>query len=92
MEASLGTKIFWMISIGMVIGYIGFFIYRKGMNLIPSIIISTVGALAGGLSAVWLSFNVPLGLAWLGGIAILFITNVFLQGGEEKHVEEAASS
>ncbi|HKK45728.1 MAG TPA: hypothetical protein VJ964_09415 [Balneolaceae bacterium] len=92
MEPSLGTKIFWMISIGMVIGYIGFFIYRKGLNLIPSVLTSIFGAVSGGLVAIFLGFNVPLGFAWLGGIAVLFITNVFLQGGEETHIKETTSS
>lgn len=92
MEPSLGTKIFWMISIGMIIGYVGFFVYRQGVNLVPSVLISILGAVSGGLVAIFLSFSVPLGFAWLGGIAVLFITNVFLQGEDETHIEETTSA
>lgn len=92
MAPSLGTQIFWMISVGMLIGYVGFFVYRKGLELIPSILIATLGAVVSGLFAIYFGFNVPLGFSWLGGITVLFVTNVFLQGDEGGHLEKRHSS
>ncbi|MGD8426755.1 MAG: hypothetical protein PVH63_03940 [Balneolaceae bacterium] len=91
MTPSLGTQIFWMISIGMVIGYIGFFVYRKGIDMIPSVIMSTIGSVASGLIAIYFAFGVPLGFAWLGGIIVLFLTNVFQQD-DHTELEGTASS
>lgn len=75
---SLGTRIFWMVALGLVIGYIAFFVYRKrGIKLIASILTGTAGAVVVGLLAIVLNLPSPLSYAIVGAIICLFAVNAF---------------
>ena len=82
MMPSMGVQLFWMIALGLVIGYAGYFIYQKnGVGLGLSLGISTLGAVVMGLITYYASFDLPMMYATLGAITFLFVTNVFLQKG-----------
>lgn len=52
MSATLGAQLFWVIAIGMTLGYIGFFVYEdRGVALIPSMALSTLGSIVTGVLA-----------------------------------------
>lgn len=77
--ASFGVQIFWMISLGLVIGYIGHFLYLKySVPTWLSLLLSTLGAVLMGIIAHFMAFDLPLMYAFLGAIIFLFIGNAFL--------------
>ena len=82
MAPSVGVQLFWMIALGLVVGYAGYFIYQKrGVDLGFSLAISTLGAVVMGLITYYASFDLPMMYAALGAVTFLFVTNVFLQKG-----------
>ena len=80
MMPSLGAQLFWMITLGLVVGYSGYFIYRKrGVGLGVSLGITTLGSVLMGLITYYAGFDLPMMYAALGAVTFLFIANVFLQ-------------
>lgn len=80
MEAQLGVQLFWMVSLGLLTGFVTHFIYgKRGVGLWPSTLTGTAGAVIFGLIAVFFEFSIPLVYAFMGSIAVLFITNAFRQ-------------
>lgn len=78
MTPTVGTQVFWMIAIGLVIGFVGFYVFRRrGIKLMPSIVVGTAGAVIVGLIAVFLDLDVPMVYPILGAIGFLFVTNAF---------------
>ena len=73
-----GSVIFWILVLGAVLGWlVGRIIGREGITLESNVIWGMTGALAGGIVAILLSLGEPLGLAFLGCLATLFLANVF---------------
>jgi uncharacterized membrane protein YeaQ/YmgE (transglycosylase-associated protein family) len=80
--ASVGAQIFWIITIGLILGYISYFLHYESdlaVNLVPSILIGMTGALVGGGIAFLFGFYLPSAFAILGSIGFLFIINAFRQ-------------
>lgn len=85
MEAQLGVELFWMIALGLLIGFVAYFIYGdRGMDLWPSTLTGTAGAVITGIIAAFFEFSLPLVYAFLGSVSIIFIANAFRQ--EDKPV------
>lgn len=83
MMSSLGAKIFWMISIGLILGYASYFVFMKySIRLGLSLFLSTLGAVLVGMIAYYFAFDLPLMYAVLGGILFLFLANAFLSQEE----------
>ena len=82
MVPSVGAQLFWMIALGLVVGFASYFIYQKrGVGLGLSLAVSTLGAVIMGLITYYASFDLPMMYATLGAITFLFVTNIFLQKG-----------
>ncbi len=85
MEAPFGVELFWMIALGLFIGFIAYFIYGdQGMGLRSSTFTGVAGAVVTGIIAALLEFSLPLVYAFLGSVSIIFIANAFRQ--EDKAV------
>lgn len=79
MIPSLGAQLFWMIAIGLTIGYAGHFIFLKySIDLVLSITLGALGSIVMGLIAYYFAFELPLMYAVLGAVMFLFIANSFL--------------
>lgn len=79
---SLGAHIFWMITIGLILGYVSYFVHRESdlaVNLIPSILIGLAGALIAGTTAFIFELILPEAYAIIGAIGFLFVVNAFRQ-------------
>lgn len=80
MDASIGAHIFWMVTLGLIIGFVGHFIYgKRGVALVPSILVALAGALVTGVSALVFEFSMALGYSLIGALGFLFVVNVFRQ-------------
>lgn len=78
MEELNGVTIYWLISIGLMIGYIlELILGKRGMNLAGNLIGGVIGSVAIGVSAIMLNLFGPLIYAALGSVAFLFLVNVF---------------
>lgn len=89
MTPPFGAQLFWMISIGLLVGYVGHFAFLKySMPTLLSIAVSTGGAVILGLVAHFLAFEMPLLYSWVGAITCLFVANVFLfqEASESKKI------
>lgn len=87
MEEPVGTQIFWMITIGLVLGYVSYFIHRESalaVNLVPSILIGLAGALVAGMAAFLFDLNLPEAYSVIGAIGFLFLVNAFRQKDDWK--------
>jgi len=80
MMPSIGVQLFWMIAVGLTIGFAGHYIYPdRGLGMGGSIFAATLGAIVMGLAAYYLSYDLPGMYSFLGSLSFLFITNVFMQ-------------
>ncbi|HEX6983079.1 MAG TPA: hypothetical protein VF181_09985 [Balneolaceae bacterium] len=80
--APIGAQIFWMITIGLILGYVSYFLHYESdlaVDLVPSILIGMLGALIGGVTAFFFNFYLPTAYAFIGSIGFLFIINAFRQ-------------
>lgn len=85
MEAQFGVELFWMIALGLLIGFAAYLIYgERGMGIWASTITGTAGSVIVGTIASFLGFSTPLVYAFLGSVSIIFIANAFRQ--EDKPV------
>ncbi|HLR32619.1 MAG TPA: hypothetical protein VK074_09020 [Fodinibius sp.] len=79
MGSSLGAQLFWMITIGLTIGYASHYLFLKySISLGLSIGTGIVGAVCAGLISYHLAYSLPLMFAVLGSLTFLFIANAFL--------------
>lgn len=79
MIPSVGVQLFWMVAIGLAIGYAGYFMFLKySISMGLSISIGTLGAVFMGMTTYYFAFSMPLMYAVLGSITFLFIANAFL--------------
>jgi uncharacterized membrane protein YeaQ/YmgE (transglycosylase-associated protein family) len=78
MEELNGATIYWLISIGLLIGYImDLVMIKRGIGMIGNVIGGVIGSLIIGLSVIAIGLFAPLVYAAIGSIAFLFLVNVF---------------
>lgn len=86
MDVLDGATIFWLITLGMVLGAASKLImWKTTVDLIPNIAAGIAGSLTVGGITVALSLPGGLLFAMLGSISILFILNIFHQKTEDVH-------
>lgn len=88
MNAATGALIFWFIAIGLTTGFISFYMFgERGVNLIPSLVVGTVGSAIVGLLGLLLNIGGVLAFAVIGAVGFLFITNSFRQKEKPVFIE-----
>lgn len=86
MEELNGVTIYWLISIGLLVGlFVELFLMKRSIGLIRNAIWGAVGSVIIGVAMILLNMFSPLIYAALGSIAFLFLINVF--SFEEVHKE-----
>lgn len=91
MEELNGVTIYWLISIGLMIGYIiELILGKRGMNLAGNLIGGVVGSVVIGITAIILDLFGALIYASVGSVAFLFLVNVFKM--EPEHKQETGIS
>lgn len=78
MEELNGVTIYWLISIGLFVGFvIDLVMIKRGIGMIGNVLGGALGSVIIGVSAIWLDMFAPLIFAAIGSIAFLFLINVF---------------
>lgn len=78
MEELNGVTIYWLISIGLFIGFIiDLVMIKRGIGMIGNVVWGAIGSVIIGAAAVWLNLYAPLLYATVGSIAFLFLVNIF---------------
>jgi len=86
MEELNGVTIYWLISIGLLVGlFMDLFLMNRSIGLIKNAIWGAVSSVIIGVFMILLNMFAPLIYAALGSIAFLFLFNVF--SFEEVHKE-----
>ena len=76
-ELNLVT-LYWLISIGLLIGFvIDLVMFKRGIGMIGNVAGGAVGSVIIGVAAIFLNLYAPLMYAAIGSIAFLFLVNVF---------------
>ncbi|MEX0771309.1 MAG: hypothetical protein WD035_11275 [Balneolaceae bacterium] len=93
MEELNGVTIYWLISIGLAIGYIiDLIMGRRGMHLAGNLTGGVIGSVLIGLAAVYLELFGALLFAAVGTVSFLFLVNIFsthAQHGNETHISKS---
>lgn len=85
MEELNGTTIYWLISIGLLIGYImDLVMIKHGVGLIGNITGGVLGSVVIGVSVIAIGMYGPLVYAAIGSVTFLFLVNVFSMHSENK--------
>ncbi len=88
MEELNGVTIYWLISIGLIIGYlIDLILGKKGVSLAVNLVGGLAGSVIIGIIAILFQLYGALAYATIGSIALLFLVNVF---NMEPEYEETA--
>lgn len=78
MEELNGVTIYWLISIGLFVGFvIDLVMIKRGIGMVGNVIWGAVGSVIIGAAVMWLDLYAPLLYAAIGSIAFLFLVNVF---------------
>lgn len=78
MEELNSVTIYWLISIGLLVGFvIDILMIKRGIGMIGNIIGGAIGSVIIGVIAIYLNLFAPLIYAFLGSISFLFLINVF---------------
>lgn len=78
MEELNSVTIYWLISIGLLIGLIiDLIMIKRGIGLIGNILWGAAGSVIIGISVISLDLFAPLIYAAVGSVAFLFLINVF---------------
>lgn len=78
MEELNAVTIYWLISIGLLVGLvIDIVMIKRGIGMISNLLGGAIGAVIIGVSAILLNVFAPLIFAAIGSIAFLFLINVF---------------
>ncbi|REL38886.1 hypothetical protein DYD21_02735 [Rhodohalobacter sp. SW132] len=86
MEELNGVTIYWLISIGLLVGFIiDLLMMKKGIGMIGNVVWGAIGSIIVGVSMILLGVFAPLIYATLGSIAFLFLINVFSFDQEHKN-------
>lgn len=90
MEELNGVTIYWLISIGLLVGFIiDLLMIKKGIGMIGNVVWGAVGSVIIGVSMIMLNVFAPLIYATLGAIAFLFLINVFSFEQDHKNTAKA---
>lgn len=85
MEELSGVTIYWLISIGLLVGFvIDLIMMKRGISLIGNVIWGAVGSVIIGVIMIVLNVFGALIYAAVGSIAFLFLINVFSFDQEHK--------
>ena len=88
MEELNGVTIYWLISIGLLVGFgMSVMMGERGLSLTGNLVGGVVGSLIIGIAVILIGLFAPLVYATLGSIAFLFLVNVFRF--EPEHKQEA---
>lgn len=78
MEELNSVTIYWLISIGLLIGYIiDLIMIKRGIGVIGNILWGATGSVIIGVTVISLELFAPLIYAAIGSVAFLFLINVF---------------
>lgn len=78
MEELNSVTIYWLVSIGLMIGYvIWLFMGKRCMSMAGNLIGGVLGSVSIGTCAILLNLVAPLVYAAIGSIAFLFLANIF---------------
>lgn len=78
MEELNSVTIYWLISIGLFIGFVmDLIMIKRGIGMAGNIIGGVAGSLLVGIAVIAIGLVGPLVYAALGSIAFLFLVNVF---------------
>ena len=78
MEELNGVTIYWLISIGLFVGFIiDLVMIKRGIGMAGNVIGGAFGSVIIGIAAIWLEMFAPLIFASIGSISFLFLINVF---------------
>lgn len=92
MEVLNGVTIYWLVTIGLMIGYVTELIMgKRGMNLVGNLIGGVAGSVIVGVSAIMLNLFGALLYAAIGSFAFLFLVNIFKYEPEYKDDTEIVS-
>jgi len=90
MEELNGVTIYWLISIGLLVGFIiDLLMFKKGIGMIGNVVWGAVGSVIVGVSMIMLNVFAPLIYATLGAVAFLFLINVFSFDQDHKNSAQA---
>lgn len=91
MEELNGVTIYWLISIGLLVGFvIDLLMMKRGIGLIGNVIWGAVGSVIIGVCMIILNVFAPLIYAAVGSVAFLFLINVF--SFSQDHPDSARAS
>lgn len=91
MEEFNAATIYWLISIGLLVGYImDLVMIKRGVGLKGNIAGGVFGSVITGITVMYLGLYGPLIYAAVGAITILFLVNVF--SFHQEHKAEAQAS
>ena len=78
MEELNSVTIYWLISIGLLVGFIiDLIMIKRGIGMIGNIVGGAAGSVIIGVCSILLNLYAPLIYAAVGSIAFLFLINVF---------------
>ncbi|WP_069130414.1 GlsB/YeaQ/YmgE family stress response membrane protein [Rhodohalobacter halophilus] len=85
MEELNSVTIYWLISIGLLIGFVmDLIMIKRGIGMIGNLIGGVLGSVLIGVVVVSIGLVGPLVYAAIGSIAFLFLVNVFSLHPEDK--------
>ncbi|NBC27329.1 MAG: hypothetical protein GVY08_10735 [Bacteroidetes bacterium] len=91
MEELNAVTIYWLISIGLLVGFvIDLLMMKRGISLIGNVAWGAAGSVIIGVIMIVLNVFAPLIYAAIGSIAFLFLINVF--SFEQNHGDSAKAS
>lgn len=78
MEELNAVVIYWLISIGLLVGFVvDLAMFKNGIGMISNVVWGAVGSVIIGVIAIWFGLFAPLMYAAIGSITFLFLFNVF---------------
>ena len=90
MEELSGVTIYWLISIGLLVGFvIDLVMMKRGISLMGNVIWGAVGSVIIGVIMIVLNVFGALVYAAVGSIAFLFLINVF--SFDQDHISNASA-
>ncbi|MDR9363877.1 MAG: hypothetical protein RI575_00955 [Balneolaceae bacterium] len=78
MEELNTVVIYWLISIGLLVGFlVDLAMNKRGIGMVGNVVWGAVGSVIIGVISIWFGLFAPLMYAAIGSIAFLFLFNVF---------------
>lgn len=90
MEELSAVTIYWLVSIGLLVGFvIDLIMMKRGISLVWNVLWGAIGSVIIGVVMIVLNVFGPLIYAAVGSIAFLFLINVFSFDQENKNSARA---